>query len=90
MRYVNAFLLLAVVVLTVRTALMTPCWVETLLRPADDGEQRRALRKACRDTLAKYQARHGDLPVEEWPSEADRQTYTNARRILGEMEKNKP
>jgi hypothetical protein len=90
MRYVNAFLLLAFVVLAVLAALMTPSWVETLLRPADDGEQRQTLSKTCRDTLAKYQARYGDLPVEEWPSEGDRLTYTNAKRILGEMEKAKP
>jgi hypothetical protein len=90
MRYVNAFLLLAFVVLAVLTALMTPGCVETLLRPADDGEQRQALRKACRDTLAKYQARHGELPVEQWPSEGDKLTYTNAKRILGEMETSKP
>jgi hypothetical protein len=90
MRYLNAFLLLAFVVLAMLTALMTPSYVEMILRPADDGEQLRALRKTCLDTLAKYRARYGDLPVEEWPSEADRLTYTNARRILAGMEKTKP
>ena len=90
MRSLNAFLLLAFVALAVLTALMTPSWVETLLRPADDGEQRQALRKTCLDTLAKYQARYGDLPVEQWPSEGAKQTYTNAKRILAGMEKTKP
>ena len=90
MRYLNAFVLLTFVVLAIRAVLMTPSYVETLLRPADEGEQRQALRKACLDTLAKYQARYGDLPVEEWPSEGDRLTYTNAKRILVEMDKTKP
>jgi hypothetical protein len=83
----NTFLLLAFVVLAMLTALMTPSCVETLLRPADDGEQLQALRKTCLDTLAKYHARYGDLPIEEWPSEGDQLTYTNAKRILAEMEK---
>jgi hypothetical protein len=90
MRTLNAFLLLAFVVLAVLTALMTPSCVETILRPADDGEQRQALRKTCQDTLAKYRARYADLPVEEWPSERARMTYTNAERILAGMEKTKP
>jgi len=90
MRTLNAFLLLAFVALAVLTVLMTPSCVETLLRPADDGEQRQTLYKTCLDTLAKYHARHGDLPVEQWPSEADRLTYTNARRILAGMEEAKP
>jgi hypothetical protein len=90
MRYLNAFLLTVFVVLAVLAALMTPSCVESLLQPADYGEQRQTLRKICRDTLAKYQARYGDLPVEQWPSEADRQTYTNARRIMAGMEKTKP
>jgi hypothetical protein len=90
MRYLNAFLLLAFVVLAMLTVLMTPSCVETLLPPADDGEQLQALRKTCLDTLEKYQARYGDLPLEEWPSEGDKQTYTNAKRILSEMEKTKP
>jgi hypothetical protein len=90
MRTLNAFLLLAFVALAVLTALMMPSCVETLLRPADDGEQLQALRKTCRDTLAKYQARYGDLPVEQWPSEGDQLTYTNAKRILAEMDKTKP
>ena len=87
MRFLNVFLLLAIVVLAVLTARMAPSWVETILRPADYGEQIWALRKTCLDTLAKYQARYGDLPVEEWPSEGDRLTYTNAQRILAGMEK---
>jgi hypothetical protein len=90
MRYLNAFLLLTFVVLAMLGVLMTPSCVETLLRPADFGEQRQALRKTCRDTLAKYRARYGDLPVEEWPSERARLTYTNAKRILAGMEKTKP
>jgi hypothetical protein len=90
MRYLNVLLLLVFVVLAMLAAVMTPSCVEMLLQPADDGEQLLTLRKTCRDTLAKYQARYGDLPVEQWPSEGDRQTYTNARRILAEMEKNKP
>jgi hypothetical protein len=90
MRTLNALILLAFVVLAVLTALMTPSCVETLLRPADDGEQRQALRKTCLDTLAKYRARYADLPVERWPSERARLTYTNAKRILAGMEKTKP
>ncbi len=90
MRYVNAFLLMIFVVLAVLVTLMTPACVEMLLQPADDSEQRRTLRKTCEDTLAKYQARYGDLPVEEWPSERDRLICTNARRILAEMKKAKP
>jgi hypothetical protein len=90
MRFTNSLILLAVVVLAVLTTLMTPSCVETILRPADDGEQRQALRRACQDTLAKYRARYGDLPVEEWPCERARLTYTNAQRILAGMEKTKP
>jgi hypothetical protein len=90
MRYLNAFVLLTFVVLAILAVLMTPSYVETLLRPADDCEQLQALRKTCLDTLAKYQARYGDLPVEQWPSEGDQLTYTNAKRILAGMEKTKP
>jgi hypothetical protein len=86
MRYANAFILPAVVVLTMLAILMTPSCVETILRPGDDSELRRTLRKTCEDTLAKYHARYSDLPVEEWPSEGDRLTYTNAKRILAEMD----
>jgi hypothetical protein len=90
MRYINALLLSVFVVLAMLATLMTPSCVEMLLRPADDGEQRLTLRKTCQDTLARYHDRYGDLPVEEWPSEGDRQTYTNARRILAGMDRTKP
>jgi hypothetical protein len=90
MRYVNAFILLAFTFLAMLTALMTPSCVETLLRSADYGEQRQSLRKICQETISKYQTRYGDLLVEEWPSERARLTYTNAKRILAEMEKTEP
>jgi hypothetical protein len=90
MRYANTAVLLPALVLTVLTIRMTPSFIEMILCPADYIEQRQVLRKTCWDTVAKYHARHGDQPVEEWPNEADKQAYTNAKRILAELEETKP
>jgi hypothetical protein len=38
-------------------------------------------------TVKKFERCHGEKPVEEWP-ELDRQTYRNAKRVLGETDAN--
>jgi hypothetical protein len=90
MRYRNVLGLMAVLVLAVLTVRMTPSYVETILRPSDDTEKFRTIRKMCRDTLARYHALYRDRPIEEWPDEGIKQTCANAERILDEMEETQP
>jgi hypothetical protein len=90
MRYANTFILLAVIVLTILTARMTPFYVEKVLRAAEDTGQRQTLRKTCGDTLDRHRSLYGDRPIEEWPSERAKLIYTNADRILAELEETKP
>jgi hypothetical protein len=47
--------------------------------------QREQTRRAAIDTIRKFEARHGDTPVEQWP-ELDRTTYRNAKRILADLD----
>jgi hypothetical protein len=56
-------------------------WVET---PTGWKRQREAMHQNAVETVKKFEARHGETPLEQWP-ELDRQTYANAKRILGEM-----
>jgi hypothetical protein len=55
--------------------------------PPDWKAQREETRNRAELTIRKFEARHGDKSIEEWP-ELDRQTYRNAKRILGEMDGN--
>jgi hypothetical protein len=89
MRYANPLILLVVIVLATLTARMTPPYVESILQPAEDREQRQTLYETCRKTIEKYHARYGDRPLEKWPNEGDKLTYRNAMRILAELEEAK-
>jgi hypothetical protein len=90
MRCANILLLLAVLALTVLAAWITPFYVESMLRPGDDREQRQTLRKMCQDTLARHRALYRERPVEDWPSERAKLIHANAERILAEIEETKP
>jgi hypothetical protein len=89
-RYANFFALLAVLVLAVLATRMTPMCIEMILGRAGEAEQRRLLRKSCRDALERHRALYGELPVEEWPSERAKQIHANAKRILAELEETEP
>ena len=54
--------------------------------PPDWKLQRQTLRQSAAETVRKYEVMYGDTPVEEWPEERHRLTYTNAKRILDKMD----
>jgi hypothetical protein len=85
-RHAGLFALLCAAALLALALVFVPSCLGPLMEtPAEWRRQRETMRQSALDTVKKFEDRHGNKPVEEWP-EGDRQTYSNAQRILGEME----
>jgi hypothetical protein len=87
MRHAALFALLcAAAALVVLALVFVPLCLGPLIEtPPEWRWQRKTMRQNALDTVKKFEDRHGNKPVEKWP-EGDRQTYSNAKRILAEME----
>jgi hypothetical protein len=85
MRSVLTLALLSAVVVLV------PGCLAPLVKPWPSGKYRtpreseEGLRKAAQDTVKKFEDQLGEKPVEAWP-ESHRVPYTNAKRILADLE----
>ena len=89
MKHLPLFALVFAAALVVVALIAVPSCIGLFFEAPPDSEQQRAtLKQTCTETVARYEAMYGELPVEEWPEERHRQTYRNAKRILGEMDGN--
>jgi hypothetical protein len=85
MKHLPLFALVFAAALVVVALIAVPSCIDLFFEtPPDWKAQREETSNRAELTIRKFEARHGDKPLEEWP-ELDRQTYRNARRILGEM-----
>jgi RNA polymerase sigma factor (sigma-70 family) len=81
LRAAPALILLSVLGAATTTAALIPKCANSVLFPDGDREQREALRRLARETIARHRALNGDRSQEEWP-EGHRLTVGHARRIL--------
>ena len=89
MKHLPLFALLCVFAIVAVALTVVPSCIGPFFETPPDWERQRAtLKRTSTETVARYEAMYGELPVEEWPEERHRQTYRNAKRILGEMDGN--
>jgi hypothetical protein len=87
MKHLPLFALVFAAALVAVALIAVPSCIGLFSETPPDWEQQRAtLKRTSTETVARYEAMYGELPVEEWPSERHRQTHRNAQRILAEMD----
>jgi hypothetical protein len=89
MRTVNVLALVLILAAIFAAVLTIPSYIlSPLIEMSPDLKlQRESMRQSALKTVKKFEQRHGETPIEQWP-ELDRQIWTNARRILDETDSN--